>query len=832
MISLSLKESSAWRVSPRENDCEKWLSEELEVSVLTARLLLSRGFSDPSPARSFLFGTLDDRHDPLLLSGMLRAIDVIRGALRDGKPIRILGDYDVDGVTSTALLLQFLRRLGACVDYYIPHRVNDGYGVSAEAIEQARRDGISLIVTVDCGMAAHREIGLAKSLGISTVVIDHHEVPPVLPEAEAIINARQPCCAFPFKELAGVGLAFKFIEALSLDMSLPFPRDFLGLVALGTIADVVPLVGENRILVREGMKVLASSEAAGIKELLKAALRKQAGLTVKDIAFKVAPRINAAGRMGRASRAVELLTCEDSAEAGGIVHELDTLNRERQKVEERIRKELFLSLEKMPRLLEDEVLVMESDTWHPGVIGITAARLSEFTGKPVFLIALSGDTGRGSARAFNSHNIYELLSNASDLFREYGGHRSAGGFTIKREDIPALKERLREAPDRAVKERPCHSADCEVSLDELDMVSVRELELFEPFGEKNPPPLLIARGMRIGDMRCVGGGSHLKLHLRQGEVSVKAIAFKKARLLPLLLKSEVLYDMVVTPELESFQGRRAVSLKVEDILYPDRNSHLICREPREFFSGPWGRGAPGGEKGPLLINSRNVMEKTGYVREIIRYALSGLILVRTPRQKTALEQKLKREGIIPRTDGKILAVMSFLEQREECSPVEDIVLFSPPPSFSHFSHRWFRNARRVHFLFSDEEIAYEMSIQDLVIPSVEMLVRIQGALHHMSSRNLFQDRLEAVVEKLGDEKIRKVTLEVALKILSELRLVEKDSDGYRLCNGEELTEEGLIESRYFSSLVRQRDSFLRFRDLYREDFELCKREILARIGDS
>ena len=558
-----------WVVHPRADlDRARQLARDLGMPFAAAQALVNRGVIDREGARQFLEPSLDQLHDPYLLKGVDAAVERIERAARDGEAVLVFGDYDVDGITSTYLLYTAVRSLNARVDYRIPHRTRDGYGLSVEAVEQAHVRGIRLIVTVDCGITALEPVRRARELGIDVVVTDHHDPAAALPEACAIVNPRQPGCAYPFKQLAGVGVTYKLVEALLREGGgRPSPVDFLDVVAIGTIADVVPLVGENRILARAGLSRIARSPRLGLRALIDVAGLGGREITSSHVAFVLAPRINAAGRMGNAEQGMRLLLSREPDEARACAESLEEDNQRRREADEQV-------LVEASRLVQQELhwpdcssILLWSERWHPGVIGIVASRLVERFQRPTVLVAIQGERGRGSGRSLPGLDLNALLTRCSDLLEAHGGHAFAAGLTVKPDRLPALRERLERlvgeqlTADRFV---PRLTIDGDARLGECDMELVDSLERMSPHGLDNPEPVFAARGVALDSVTAVGGGKHLKLRLRDATGVVEAIGFGLAERAP-GARSGGVADVAFVPSRNEWRGDTQVQLRLKDL---------------------------------------------------------------------------------------------------------------------------------------------------------------------------------------------------------------------------------------------------------------------------
>ena len=545
------------------------LTRDLRLPPLLSRILAARGIATPTDADTYLNGSLDDLHDPLLMRDMSQAVSCLRRAIESKTPIRVCGDYDADGVTGTALLMRALKAVDAVVDYYLPHRIEDGYGLNSAAVEGAARDGIKLLLTVDCGVSAVDQLTLARDLGLEVIVTDHHEPPAALPPATAILNPKQPACAYPFKHLSGVGVAYKLLTALAADIGLRpgAERSFLDLVAIGTIADVVALTGENRLLVKHGLAAMSQTRKHGLTALLRAASISPP-ITSYNVAFGLAPRLNAAGRLDHARAAADLLMTSDPTEARKLADHVCGLNTQRQEEELRI----LQSAEEMIRatvdLERDRLIMLASDEWHPGVIGIVASRLVERYCRPVVLVAIADRAARGSARSIRGFHMCNALVRCSSLLQEFGGHELAAGFGIAPDNLDALRaELLRQAAETLGPEDlvPAVTLDAWAELSDLSLEAVDGINAMAPFGMGNPRPLLGLRDLTVQGLdTCGADGQHLRLVLRSGDTTVSAIWFRFGHL-GRHLSPGLEVDLSCLPEINEWNGVRSVRLKVYDM---------------------------------------------------------------------------------------------------------------------------------------------------------------------------------------------------------------------------------------------------------------------------
>ena len=499
----------SWKIRPRQVEIQQCLSPQLGISPLLSQLLSARNITTPEEAEVFLSPKLSDLHSPFLMKDMEKVVKRISKAIKSQEEIMLYGDYDVDGVTGISILLLFLRDAGARVSFFIPDRVEEGYGLHTEALKRIKEEGAKLIITVDCGTSDVEQVKFAKQQGMEVIITDHHEVPGVLPPAYAILNPRLGDCGFPFDKLAGVGVVFNLLMALRRTLkdkgfwegrSMPNLKEYLDLVALGTIADVVPLIDENRILVKYGLKELTRGSRIGIKALKKVCGLSDTVITSYLVAFRLAPRINAPGRLSRARRSVTLLTTDDHQEAQEIALNLEQENTQRQQLEGRILKEACALIEVDPKFGERKSIVLASPEWHPGVIGICASRLLDRYYKPSVLIACDDrkGIGKGSARSSESFHLYEGLKECEHLLTNYGGHHSAAGLTIelsKLEDFKVLFDAVVSENISEEENIPFLKIDAEISLNEVSEQLVSEIAKLEPFGICNPEPVFSSRSL-------------------------------------------------------------------------------------------------------------------------------------------------------------------------------------------------------------------------------------------------------------------------------------------------------------------------------------------------
>ena len=538
---------------------------------LTAAVLSARGIDTPDAAAAYLSCDTAGLHDPLLLADMDKAVAVVEGALQRGERIVVYGDYDVDGVTATCTLVDYLRGRGAKCDYYIPNRLREGYGLSRAAMQELYDKGARLLITVDSGITADEEIATARALGMQVVITDHHECHDTLPAADAVVDCKRPDCTYPFDSLAGVGVAFKLVCALEGDTQVILDR-YADLVALGTVADVMPITGENRIIVAAGLKRLAETGNIGLEMLLREAGMKNRRLTSSTISFVLAPRINAAGRMGRAELAAELFLTHDPVRAQALAAQLCEQNKLRQNEENQILQQALTRLRTEYNPIEDKIIVLAGEGWHHGVIGIVCSRLCDRYGCPVVLIALDKDgTGKGSGRSVGGFNLFDALTSCEDLLERYGGHALAAGLTVDVGNIDALRDRLRAYAETHVTMAelvPQLHIDCMVRPDWLTIEQIEGLATLEPYGMRNPEPIFCMKDMVVEDITPISSDRHVRMTLIKDGVRFSAIWFGTgAGGLGFVEGNYV--DAAFHLEINEFRGRRSVQLTLCDAQLSD-----------------------------------------------------------------------------------------------------------------------------------------------------------------------------------------------------------------------------------------------------------------------
>ncbi len=575
-----------WIIGEYDNSQVDNLSRKLSISPLTAKLLIRRGLSNYEDAEIFLKKEISGFHSPFLMKDMEKAVNIIKSARESNEKVLIWGDYDVDGVTSTTILLKFLLSHGIDADYYIPRRLDEGYGLNKEVIESFAKSGGSLLITVDCGITADEEIAFGKSLGLKIIVTDHHECRDTVPDADAVVNPKRHDCAYPFKELAGVGVAFKLICACEMVLSQKghiealekILKEYADLASIGTIADVMPIHDENRLIVARGLTEISNTKNVGLDALIDEAgihakSYKKKKISSTTIGFVLAPKINAAGRIGTSRSAVELFMTDSLEKAATLASELSQINKERQLLENEILCQAIEKIESEHDFENEKIIILCDNNWHHGVIGIVASRITEKYNLPAILISFKNEghektesLGKGSGRSIRGLNIIETLGKCSDILLKYGGHELAAGLSIDRANFDEFKYRMNEYAKKAFENFDFTKSleiDCEVGAEEISIDTANEISTLEPFGLSNPVPLFCVKNMLVCSMSSIGENKHTKIVLKKNGRYYVALFFGKTiNTLPYIEGDFI--DVVFNLDVNNFKNQQTVQLIVRD----------------------------------------------------------------------------------------------------------------------------------------------------------------------------------------------------------------------------------------------------------------------------
>ena len=554
-----------WEIYDSNEQKVKEICDKYNLNKIIGKIIVNRNVTSDEDVRIFITPTRDDFHDPFLFKGMDIAVDRILQAINNKEKILIYGDYDVDGITSTTVLKKYLQERGGIVNTYIPNRLNEGYGLNKEAIKKIKEMGTDLIITVDCGISGIEEVKYAKELGIEVIVTDHHEVGEVLPDALAVIDAKRKDNTYPFNLLAGVGVVFKVIQAISIKLKLKAEEylKYLDLVCVGTISDIVPLEGENRTIAKLGLMLIRVTKNVGLRELIKSSGYKE--IDSNTISFGVAPRINACGRMGHEEEALKLFLAETKEEAVEVTKKLNEYNTLRQNTEKAIYEDAVSKIEK-ENIENKNSIVVGGYNWHHGVIGIVSSKVTEKYYKPSILLCFEDGIAKGSGRSIQGFDLYEGLTKCSELLDKFGGHAMAVGLTLNKKNFENFKDKFEKIAEEAnIKEMvPTIYIDEEVKLKDISMDLVKSLSVLEPFGEANKVPLFLIKNLKIDSIRALSEGRHLKLSLRDESVVINAIGFDIGNLAEEYKIGDKI-DVVGTLEINSFNGFSSIQINIKDI---------------------------------------------------------------------------------------------------------------------------------------------------------------------------------------------------------------------------------------------------------------------------
>ena len=613
----NIQKERKWVLKSADSDKHNFeiskIAKELRINPIIAKLLYSRGYTDTAAVKAFLYMEKELLCNPFDMKDMDKGVERIRLAIKRKEKITIYGDYDVDGVTSVCALYLYLKKRGANVDYYIPNRAGEGYGVSESAISQLKENGTSLIITVDTGITAIEEVEYAKSIGVDFLITDHHECRSQIPSASAVINPHRPDCNYPFKELAGVGVVFKLLcayeeRAVGCKRRIAAEHIFLeyaDIVAIGTIADVMPIKSENRLIVSFGLNMIENTKRPGLIALMEASVqkdskhndrrKKRAKITSGYIGYNIAPRINAAGRVRSASMAVELFLSENSETAAALAEQLCAANKERQAEENKIMQEAYEKIE-AEKMDKDPVIVLESDGWHHGVIGIVASRITEKFSRPTILVSFEGNTGeksgkdmgKGSGRSIKGLNLVDALCYCDRYLVKFGGHELAAGLSVTRESLPDFRKKINEYAQNNLSAEdmiPTVEADMEIPFSSLGLSLAEDLQVLEPYGVGNPMPMFFTESLTVNEVTSISEGKHTRFSFGEGKGSVSAMFFSNS---PDSLgiyngdKVDVIYNL----DINEWLGRRTVQLNIKDIRHSNGQNQRFESE-RQRFNEIW-----------------------------------------------------------------------------------------------------------------------------------------------------------------------------------------------------------------------------------------------------
>jgi len=701
-----------WIWPAEQQDRVRSLAKEAEISPALARLLINRGIDDAGKARAFLNPNLNDLYSPWLMCGMREAVARIQEALQGGEKITVHGDYDADGITATVILVEALQTLGGTVGYYLPSRFDEGYGLHREPLKRFKEEGTGLVITVDCGINALPEVSFAAEIGLDLIISDHHQQLVKLPESVTVVNPLQDGCSYPFKELSGAGIAFKLACALFEAYKQPLPEALLDLAALGTAADVVPLIDENRIIVAAGLAVMSRLERVGFRALAEAVSLDQNKINSTALSFILAPAINAAGRMGEAEPAARLLLEKEPAEAQRLAKHLHQLNQQRRSLEQDILKESTAAATELLNEADQAVLTLASDRWHHGVIGIVASRLTEKFNRPVALIALDDGEGRGSARSIQGFDITAALAAQAGLLIRFGGHDQAAGFTVKRDNVSALREAINNYAcqhEELCKLKPKLELEAELSDAEINDGLTAALEQLEPFGQNNPEPLFGSRQWQVLNWRLVGSDKkHLKLNVKKGNTTFSPIFFSGASFETKLEKGR-LVDLAFRLKDGQFRGDKTLDLILKAFRYAD------CFQT-EIMD---------------LIDSRDCTDRESRLKQLLSAAeqrqVKTTVFCTTKDRAEKIKNLVNKSSLVQIISGGLLNGTTEPE-----TAADQLIFYDLPINADQVSllvgSNGLSNFLQVHLLYGREDLEVNKKMLDMSLPSDEQLEAIREAL--------------------------------------------------------------------------------------------------------
>lgn len=780
-VKILLQSRTKWNLCDNDETAVTEMVTALQVSPLLAKLLIARGMKTKVQAELFLNMDETHFHDPYLLDGMQSSVERLKKALNRKEKIRIYGDYDADGVSSTSLMICLLRELNADFDYYIPHRIREGYGLNRNALEHAKQSGISLIVTVDTGISAVEEVDYAVELGIDIIITDHHEPPEVLPQAYAILNPKKPGCNYPFKQLAGVGVAFKLAHALLNRV----PVELLEFAAIGTVADLMPLMDENRLLVKLGIEQMRRTNKLGIHALLHVAKVDRVGITASHIGFSLSPRINASGRLESADTAVTLLTTTNEEEAELLAKELELLNKERQHIVEEMMKDALELIKEDDQFSLHKVTLLAKENWNVGVIGIVASKVLDKYYRPTLILSIDPETGlaKGSARSIPGFDIYKALSESRELLVHFGGHQAAAGLTLRREHLPELTHRLQILANQWLTVDDfilVLKADIICTLAEVPIEAIQQLDRLAPFGMGNPSPRFMFTKLNIQEMKTMGKEQqHLKLLVHQEmereAKSIEAISFGRGSLSGQISPTAQI-DLIGELSINEWNGLKRPQIVIQDLrilelqLFDWRGTHALEKRWLEW------------------LDKQAATEK----------ACVGILLF--SEKEIGLTSIANR--MIPlwrmHSNGEV-EPLNASANKQQFEKISDLMLLSMPSHLAMLQAalRQATALQRIYAVFQEDALS-----ESLTIPNRDVFKTVYGAIQQ--HENIDLNRLTAAFSKKSG--LSQAMILFILEVFEELAFIERIGNGYRSLaspNKKDLASSLLYQQRLLRQEVDQ-----------------------------
>ncbi|NLM05017.1 MAG: single-stranded-DNA-specific exonuclease RecJ, partial [Clostridiales bacterium] len=814
------------------------LANNLGITKTTAKLLLNRDINNIEEAKTFLNPSLDKLYDPFLLKDMDKAVLRIEEAIKNKESIWIYGDYDVDGVSSVSILLKYFENANYKANFYIPNRIEEGYGINKDAIGRMYEEGANLIITVDCGITSVEEIDYAKKLGIDVIITDHHQCQETLPNAYAIINPKQEDCKYPCDILCGCGIAFKLIQALTPKES--FSKDvynYLDIVAIATVADVVPLIDENRIIVSNALNYINNTKNIGLKSLLEITKLNDKKINTGHIGFVIAPRINAAGRIGSADLGVKLLTTDDIDEARELASLLEKENQDRQEIENKILKEALEIIEQNPKYKKDKVLVLYGENWHQGVIGIVASRILELYHKPVIIFTKQENIAKGSARSIPSFDIFESLNLCKEIFISFGGHKQAAGLSLKIEDIEILREKINNIADEILTDEdliPKIYCDGYLALEDINNKLLDELNTLEPFGLGNPNPRFINLDLKAKDVKSVGvDNKHLKMCVENHIMTFDSIGFNLGQYSSSMNNANRIAALF-TPEYNEFNGHTKIQLNLKDLKVINSNNIIdeilernyynsinFTNENKTFISYENGDNYYPVDftqnKGNSLLNFidnyRN--DKILILVNTLQGAQSLIKILEIRNMDMDTGLKIHYNNIIGYSNSNIDIVINPNIDKIQYKLYNSIIIYDM--LFSENDYLFLLNNTRnidKKFFYSNNDEKKNVYILKKIIPTRKKLVEIYRYLRrHGTLSNISIDAIILDMQKSNLDINRKL-LEHAIIIFAEGKLLnysfKKDKYNIQILDAKEkINIENLSTFKFYNNFIKE---FINFKD--------------------
>jgi len=747
-----------WIYSYCDWDTVMQISQQFKISPLVAGIIINRNIISPQEIQLYLKKDITGIHDPFLMKDMDKAVERIQEAIEKKERITIYGDYDVDGITSTSIMVRYLNGCGALVDYYIPDRIDEGYGINKEALNKIRDRGTRLIITVDSGITAVEEVDYAREMNIDIIITDHHECKTQIPNANAVINPKQKDCTYPFKDLAGVGVAFKLIQALAGKDSLAsLIEEYMDIVCLGTIADVVPLTGENRIIVYKGLEQISRTKNIGLNALIKISGLEGKKINTGNVGFIIAPRINAAGRIGSALRAVELFMTDNRYDAEKIARELNDENKNRQAAEAKILEQAMQMIEKEYDLSKQKVIVLANENWHHGVIGIVASRITDKFYRPSILISLDSNDGKGSGRSIKGFNLFEALTKCSKHLTKFGGHELAAGLSISKDEIAPFIDDINAIADEQLQEEdlvPPVYIDYIIDGKHISLDTVEQLEKLEPFGIGNAAPVFAFLNARITDIRPVGSDKHLKLSLKKEDTIVDAIGFNMGDYVKDFIAGDIV-DVACSMEVNSYNGNNKVQLVIKDIKFPDEDVMSY------YYYKTFHIDERSDIIGNIADNSNKCtcnVEKSdfSFLKECYEAGKRCLVLVNTLSGYQKLYYDLNRINKMKcsyyfdtiKQTGRLDVLVNPDVKNLNTVQYDCIFLYDPCFSIDDFQEIS-KKCNNMHILFNAESIEWCRHVLDNIIPERKQLVMVYQFVKSRSYNGVYSDNLDLLVRRIS-----------------------------------------------------------------------------------